>query len=86
LLSKKSTRTGLPLGESLLEAEDSGAGEGEGAGLSEPEFEDAVSAMSDHATLPRQYWSCPGAAGFHVRGQHYLRVGTLFLAVVRARF
>ena len=42
---------------------------------SQPGFGEALHAMTDHATLDQKYWSCPGAADFHIRGKHYMKVG-----------
>lgn len=32
---------------------------------------------TDSGCLDPQYWSCPGAAGFKLRGQNYLRVSVI---------
>lgn len=33
-----------------------------------------------HGTCPQRYWSCPGAAGFRLRGPNYLQVRSLLAA------
>ena len=41
------------------------------------DFGQALHAMADHATLDQQFWSCPGSAGFHVRGRGYMKASSL---------
>ena len=57
----------------LVSKETGNRGEGGEAAAAEPPPE---------GTLDQRFWSCPGNAGFRLRGKHYLQVGH---ALARAR-
>ena len=44
---------------------------GEGAAAQAP---DVAEAPADRGTCDPKYWSCPGAAGYKIRGSTYLKV------------
>ena len=51
-------------------------------GLSEEElsFSKSLERAAGFATLSSQYWSCPGSAGFIIRGRSYLKVPSASLS------